>query len=83
MLVPLPSGGARPEGVANRGFDFKRVKAKIWYMPLIFLMPCIMVLSSIVIGLMGVPLPTPQFSIVTILTLFVVFFIAALGEELD
>lgn len=65
-----------------RAFDFKRVKAKIWFVPVIFLMPCIMVLSYGVMRLTGVPLPAPQFSIGTALALFVGFFIGALGEEL-
>jgi hypothetical protein len=30
----------------KRAFDFKRVKAKIWYVPIILPMPCIMVLSD-------------------------------------
>jgi membrane protease YdiL (CAAX protease family) len=63
-------------------FDFKRAKAKIWYVPIILLMPCIMVLSYGAIRLMGVPVPAPQFSVGTILALFVGFFIGALGEEL-
>jgi len=66
----------------KRAFDFKRVEAKIWYMPVILLMPCIMVLSYGVLRLMRVPLPAPQFSVGTILALFVAFFIGALGEEL-
>lgn len=66
----------------KRAFDFKRVKAKIWYVPTILLMPCIMVLSYAVLRLMGVPLPAPQFSPGTVLALFVAFFIGALGEEL-
>jgi membrane protease YdiL (CAAX protease family) len=66
----------------KRAFDFKRVKAKIWYVPIILLMPCIMVLSYGAIRLTGVPLPAPAFSVGTILALFVAFFIGALGEEL-
>lgn len=66
----------------KRSFDFKRVKAKIWYAPIIFLMPCIMVVSYIVMRLMGRLVPVPQFSLVTTFALFAVFFIGALGEEL-
>jgi len=66
----------------QRAFDFKRVKAKIWYVPLILLMPCIMALSYGAIRLMGVQLPAPQLSIGTILALFLAFFIGALCEEL-
>lgn len=66
----------------KRSFDFKRVKTKIWYVPIILLMPCIMVLSYVALRLMGVSIPTPQFSVVTALVLFIVFFISALAEEL-
>jgi membrane protease YdiL (CAAX protease family) len=66
----------------KRTFDFKRVKAKIWYVPTILLMPCIMVLSYGAIHLIGVSVTAPAFSIGTVLTLFIAFFIGALGEEL-
>src|SRR5450631_42056 len=66
----------------KRSFDFKRVKSKIWYVPLLLLMPCIMLLSYIVMSLMGAHLPTPRFSVVNILVLFFAFFIGALGEEM-
>ncbi len=41
-----------------------------------------MVLSYVAMRLMGVALPAPQFSFATTLMLFVVCFIAAIGEEL-
>jgi uncharacterized protein len=69
----------------ERAFDFKRVTAKIWYVPTLLLMPCIMVLSFVALCLMGVPVPVPPFSVSsvgTILIMFVVFFVAALCEEL-
>jgi membrane protease YdiL (CAAX protease family) len=74
------SGGVKE--LLKRAFDFRRIKAKIWYVPIILLMPCIMVLSYSVIRLMGVPIPAPPFSPRTILALFMVFFIGAVGEEL-
>ena len=63
-------------------FDFKRVTAKIWYVPTILLMPGIMAMSYGAIRLMGIPLPAPQVSVGRILALFVAFFISALCEEL-
>ncbi len=82
IFVYLENGSAGVKGLLKRAFDFKRVKAKIWYVPTILLMPCIMVLSYVALRLMGVPLPTPQFSVGTLLALFVAFFVGALGEEL-
>jgi uncharacterized protein len=73
------------EGVTEsfkRSFDFKRVKAKVWYLPTILIMPCIMLMSFITMRLMGIHLPAPQFSLAAPFILFVVFFVAAIGEEL-
>lgn len=82
ILVYRENGVVGVAVLLKRSFDFKRVRAKIWYVPTLLLMPCIMVLSYVAMHLVGVPLPAPQFSFARTLTLFVVLFIAALGEEL-
>jgi uncharacterized protein len=82
ILVYRENKSAGVKKLLSRAFDFERVKAKIWYVPIILLMPCIMVLSYGAIRLMGVPVPAPPFSVGTILALFVGLFIGALGEEL-
>ena len=82
ILVYRENGLASVLVLLKRSFDFNRVTAKIWYLPTILLMPCIMVSSYVVMRLMGVELPAPQVSFVATLILCVVFFIAALGEEL-
>ena len=66
----------------KRSFDFNRISAKIWYVPIILLMPG---LTAISIGwqhFSGVPLPTLRFPVAWGLLIFVAFFIGALGEEL-
>ena len=83
ILVYRENGLEGVRELWKRAFDFKRVKAKIWYLPTILLMPAMMVLSFVVLRLMDVPVPNPQFSFATSFTLFAVFFIAAIGEELD
>ena len=82
ILVYRENGRVGVATLLKRSFDLARVKAKIWFVPTILLMPCIMVVSYGAMRLMGVYLPDPQFSLVTALTLFGIFFIAALGEEL-
>jgi len=82
ILVYHENGFASVVALLKRTFDFKRVTAKIWYVPTLLLMPGIMATSYIVMRLMGVPLPAPQFLFATALILFVVFFIAGVGEEL-
>jgi len=66
----------------KRSFDFKRIRAKIWYGPIILLMPGVMVLSYGLMRLTGAPIPTPQFTVLAALGMLLGFFIAALGEEL-
>ena len=82
ILVYRANGRAGVAALLKRSFNFKRVSAKIWYVPTILLMPGIRVLSSVAMRRMGVALPVPQFSLATPLILFDVFFISAIGEEL-
>jgi uncharacterized protein len=67
----------------KRSFDYKRISAKVWYIPILLLMPGVMVLSYGLMRLLGLPLPTPHYpAVLAVLVMSVAFFIAALGEEL-
>jgi membrane protease YdiL (CAAX protease family) len=66
----------------TKSFDYKRIRAKVWYAPIVLLMPGVMVLSHGLMRLMGSPLPTPQVPVLPALVMFLAFFVAALGEEL-
>jgi membrane protease YdiL (CAAX protease family) len=65
----------------KRSFDYKRIRGKVWYIPTVLLMPGIATLAYGLMRLVRLPLPTPQFQGVAALAMFLVFFIAALGEE--
>ena len=65
----------------KKTLDYRKIKPKIWYLPTLFLMPIIMLLSYWVMRLIGRPLPEPQISILAIPLFFVMFFITALFEE--
>ena len=82
ILVYREDKWAGVVALLKRSVDFKRIKAKRWHAPILLTMPVVTVLSFWVLRLMGVSLPAPQIAIVPTLTLCVVFFIAALGEEL-
>jgi hypothetical protein len=82
ILVYRENKMAGVRELLKRSFDYKRIRAKIWYAPLILTMPVVAVLSYGALRLMGVPVPPPQFSVLTVLALSLVAFIAALGEEL-
>jgi len=66
----------------KRAFDYKRITAKVWYAPILLLMPMVMVLSFGVMRLTGTPVPEPLISVLSTLILCIVFFSGALGEEL-
>ncbi len=65
----------------RRSFDFRRIRRRIWYLPIIFLMPMAILVSfgwMIATGASSENLQVPAM----IAVLFLVFFIAAIGEEL-
>jgi hypothetical protein len=55
----------------KRSFDYDRIRVKIWYAPIILLMPGVMVFSYGLMRLMGVSVPAPEFTVVAAITLFV------------
>ncbi len=62
--------------------DFKKIKDKRWYIPIIFLMPIITILSYFFTKLTGLLIPESQTSVLSILIFFGVYFIGAIGEEI-
>jgi uncharacterized protein len=73
------SGGIRR--LFSRVFDAKRIRHKLWYMPVILLNPLIYVLTYGVMLLLDRPLPELHISWPTIPIFFVYFFLEAVGEE--
>ena len=69
------------EELLKRAFDYKRIKKKRWYIPIIFLMPAMMFLAYWIMILAGLPLPQPYIPLMLVLTFFPVFFVFAVGEE--
>jgi len=82
ILINSASNTQRVTQLLRRAFDFGRIKAKIWYFPILLIMPAIAVLAYIIMRLLQFPLPSPQFFIMSIPVMFLMFFAAALGEEL-
>jgi membrane protease YdiL (CAAX protease family) len=66
----------------KRSLDYERIKAKTWYMAIIFVMPCATLLSYGIMRFMGFPLTAPSFHLSVALVMIAVFFLAALAEEL-
>ena len=82
ILIYREDGHAAAVALLKRSFDFKRVRVKAWYAPTLLLMPLIMAVSFGVMRLTGVAVPIARISPVRALLLCIVFFVAALGEEL-
>ena len=73
VLVYRENKAAGLTELMARSLDFKRIKAKRWYVPILLLMPGV---SVVVVGLMhwmGMPLPAPQVSVVPALLMFLAF----------
>jgi len=82
ILVYREDGQAGTSRLLRRIFGQKRIKPKIWYVPTVFLLPAIFLLTYGVTRLMGLPLPDePYVPVLLIPLLFVLFFVLAVGEE--
>src|ERR1035438_9202786 len=47
-------------------FDYKRVRNKLWYIPIFLLMPATMVVTYFLMPLIGKTIPDPQFPILMV-----------------
>jgi membrane protease YdiL (CAAX protease family) len=65
-----------------RSFDVGRIRAKIWFIPIVLLAPVERMLSLLVMRVTGTSLPVPNFFPLAALAMFAGFFVGALGEEL-
>jgi uncharacterized protein len=82
ILVYGEEGGGGVKKLLSRVFDLRRIRKRIWYVPIIFLMPLIYLLTYGVMRLMSLPLPDEPFiPFLLIPLLFVLFFMFAIGEE--
>lgn len=63
-------------------FDFKKIKNKKWYIPVVFLMPVIAIVSYWCMKMTGRILPVSPIKPLTVLIFFIAFFIGAFGEEI-
>ncbi|MHB1133156.1 MAG: CPBP family intramembrane glutamic endopeptidase [Chloroflexota bacterium] len=81
ILVYRESKADGVRTLLQRVFSHKTIRPRIWYVPIILLMPLIYLLSYVVMLLMRLPLPAPQISLLALPLFFVVFFATAASEE--
>jgi len=65
-----------------RAFDYREIKNRVWYLPILLLMPLIYVLSYAVMRWMDMPLPDPKIRLLDLPVFFLMYFVEAVGEEL-
>ncbi|MGB6720212.1 MAG: CPBP family intramembrane glutamic endopeptidase [Terracidiphilus sp.] len=82
ILVYRDDGAAGAKALLKGAFDYRRIREKVWYAPILFLMPAIMTLSLGVMRWTGTPVPAPRIALFPSLILCVVFFTGAFLEEL-
>lgn len=66
----------------NRSFDFKKVKNPVWHIFIVLVNPFIAISAYGVLLAMGKSIPHHFILSVSVLPMFILFFIAALGEEI-
>ncbi|MCM1566421.1 MAG: hypothetical protein NC238_10860, partial [Dehalobacter sp.] len=74
----------KPGGIKKllkKTLDYRKIKRKVWYLPIFFLMPMVMLLSYWVMRFIGRPLPEPHIPIQAIPLFFIMFFFPAVCEE--
>jgi membrane protease YdiL (CAAX protease family) len=83
ILYYRQSGFTGVKQLLKKAVDYQKIKNKNWYLPTLFLMPLIYVLSYAVMRLAGLPLPDPiQIPLLIVPIFFLMFFIGDAGEEL-
>ncbi|MEV0353493.1 CPBP family intramembrane glutamic endopeptidase [Nonomuraea sp. NPDC050680] len=83
MILEYRRGGPASVGaLLRRSFDFRRIKAKGWYVPVLVLYPAVLVVSFVYLRLSGTYVPAPQISVVSALALGAGFLVGAFCEEL-
>ena len=65
----------------KKTFDAKKINKRIWYLPIVFLMPVTALFSYWYLKFTVVLKPEPYISFLSLIIFFFVYFIGAIGEE--
>jgi membrane protease YdiL (CAAX protease family) len=75
------NGSAGVKNLLKRSFDYRRIKRKIWYLPVLLLMPAVMILTNAIQGGKYTADLDTQFPMLMVLVSSVLFLIEAICEE--
>ena len=81
ILIYREAGSAGVIALLKRTYDFRNIKSKIWYLPMLLIYPSMGFIAYLVLRFSGTSIPPPQFSLATLLGLIAIFFMTY-GEEL-
>ncbi len=60
ILVYREKRSAGVTELLKRSFDYRQIRAKVWYVPIVLLMPGVMIVAYGVMRVLGRPLPSPE-----------------------
>jgi uncharacterized protein len=82
ILVAWERGPSGVTAHLRRSLDYRLIKNRMWYAPILLLMPATAALAYLTMRVLDLPLPAPALSIWTVPALFLLFLLPALAEEL-
>jgi len=81
ILIYRENGKDGVVALLKRTYDFRNIKSKIWYLPILLIYPSIGFLNYLIVRLSGTSIPSPHFSLAVLLGYSTVF-LMTFGEEL-
>ena len=81
ILIYRESGKMGIKRLLQRTYDFRNIKSKIWYLPILLIYPSIGFLNYLIVRMSGTSIPSLQFSLPVFLGYTTVFFMTY-SEEL-
>lgn len=81
ILIYRERGTSGISTLLKRTYDFRLIKNKIWYVPILFMFPSIALVEYLILRLSGVIIPPPQLSLATLgyLSVFFMIYFEELG----
>ena len=81
ILIYKENGKNGVIALLKRTYDFRNIKSKIWFLPILLISPSIGLLNNLILSFSGTSIPSPHFSFAIFLGYCTVFFMTY-GEEL-
>lgn len=81
ILIYRESGKAGVIALLKRTYDFRLIKAKVWFIPMLLIYPSMGFVAYLILRYSGTSIPEPQFSWAIVFAFIAIFFMTY-GEEL-